>query len=541
MKVRFDFVTNSSSSSFVTFGIISPELQEFIQELDYEGYCTKGHSSFGTIKGYEVGEELDLNDQVINYTRDLSQMYDVPESLEIYKIEEGFEYPDNYREKDQKKMLKAKYALSAIKGFFSNLPNEKEKRLETLISEAFKNKNIGCKVYVDYSDGFSGETVGSVDILKQNGLLIFSKDMSFENMELDFFEKKKMDPQEISFKGKTVGMAVVSGLLSNDEYNKYYRNYGSAFDIARKVIEYLGGKVTESVSSITDYVVISKRMRRIPSNSLDIEESRYDSYCQTQTQYKNFMIDGDKKRSKKNKPEIKVIFEEDFHSWIKDQFDELKQSTNIFPPYGVIEIRTRTSDDIKRRIATVFKFQSEFFIDISEQQLKESAVKLKSLGEFISNVERFTKEGAFATSGTSNNEYESLLQYDRQYRIEDYEELKFIYRTANNDTKIIVENDPGYDIVRTDKNEILNKWLIKDKLMVALREKNRSVKVICNTPDVQEDLQICLPVLERIVNDINEIIAGKVHIEGEPEIREGGFCVFISPNNDCLDMWEERI
>ena len=143
MKFRIDFVTNSSSSSFVAYGIYDEELAKKIKSL-LRTHAPYPESTLGCIS---------VSGGVISVTRELSDV----DGWGDYKIFEKLE--DDYdgrtkkqKEADEKEALNADNVIEALSGFFDNsFPGEEEKRL---ISAAVREGGVKCEVYVDQTDGY---------------------------------------------------------------------------------------------------------------------------------------------------------------------------------------------------------------------------------------------------------------------------------------------------------------------------------------------------------------------------------------------------
>ena len=156
MKIRFDFVTNSSSSSFVIYRISDFDLVRYVKELMAGGKINDSLQSpdSETILGYEEGEKLKA-DRDLTVTRQIGQMSSAPYNMQVFRAEETGRYSEKALREDCAKMLERSIVLDAVKTFF-DLSEGDMKKLRFLVNEAIYNDNVSCGVFVDELDGFRG-------------------------------------------------------------------------------------------------------------------------------------------------------------------------------------------------------------------------------------------------------------------------------------------------------------------------------------------------------------------------------------------------
>ena len=145
MKIRLDFVTNSSSSSFVAYGIYDPELADKVEEL------LKKHKSYPSDS---IGW-ISVDNDVISITRDLGDV-DWHSTYKIYdELETGQKRTKTQVESDEKKALKAQNVVQAFNGFFKNSFITSE--IKEKISEIVVQGGVICRIYIDETDGYDAQ------------------------------------------------------------------------------------------------------------------------------------------------------------------------------------------------------------------------------------------------------------------------------------------------------------------------------------------------------------------------------------------------
>lgn len=149
MKIRADFVTNSSSSSFVAYGIYDEEIKQFVlsllndtalEELKRTGQYGYSPDYVATFTVIESGLSIDSE---IGNIEGLS--------LNINWCEED-EYNSFLALSDGTTMLKTPYIIEILKRFMRELSSEEENQLKKLINQSKKEKLIQDKVYVGATD-----------------------------------------------------------------------------------------------------------------------------------------------------------------------------------------------------------------------------------------------------------------------------------------------------------------------------------------------------------------------------------------------------
>ena len=303
MKIRTDFVTNSSSSSFVTFGIISPELETFIKEMDEAGKLD--HWDDGDIRGPEACSGINTSGGVINVTRDIFEFYSRPGSLKVCDEDlDDWMYNENnkYINSDTKKILKYEEAYNAIEGCFNNLSYDQENELKNIIKEIFDRHKIDCLVYKDMTDSFCGQDF-SLRMLKKR-----LEEKYGLSEEEDLLKKRLMAEYNEYLNTHTVSMKDV--VVKGSTFAISPWSFGMEnFDNAVRVITDLGGKVTKQISGNTDYEAIPDEAKDTSNKEIDIIEASLT----------NLRIYNERRLARKKKPGIEMVLLSDFMKWLNNR------------------------------------------------------------------------------------------------------------------------------------------------------------------------------------------------------------------------------
>lgn len=231
MKIRTDFVTNSSSSSFISFGILSEELVEFIHEVLGE------ENAYET---YSVGM-MYIKDDIVNITTIL-------ESHARYIFAQDYDYgdlrTDRQRQFDNELANDPDHFEAIIRSCLPRLAKEQDERLHSLIYKAHAEENTVCFTFIGQTDDFE------ITMFEKSYFPSVEKAELKAQLEAAQSVLKFNRPRSFQIKNCTFYLAG----FKKEQHKKYAES-----------LQMQGGIIEKDIHATTNCLVVNENAEQIPS------------------------------------------------------------------------------------------------------------------------------------------------------------------------------------------------------------------------------------------------------------------------------------